>query len=121
MTMIHRYSITDITDRLVSYGLPSDVVYAIKNTVVTFRLCCHEAQRLSSLLEQRARVITECASDGETFSTEDLAVTIDDLSRLSGVMHTSRDNIEHTLTLAQHIVGSRSHEFMMEMSTMIWS
>jgi hypothetical protein len=121
MTTNYRYTVTEISDRLAQAGLPADVIYAIKESVQTFRLSCTEAIRISEGARSIASGIAHCARRGEVYSTEDLCIASDDLSRLGGIIQISHNNIEHSLTIAQHLIGVKSHDFMMEMSAMIWS
>jgi len=121
MTTNYRYTVIEISDRLVDAGLPTDVIYAISESVQTFRQACLEVIRISDNIRSLASGIGHCARRGEVYSTEDICVATDDIARLSGVIQISHNNIEHSLTIAQHLVGSTSHDFMMEMSAMIWS
>lgn len=121
MTVQYQYRDEQISDRLAEYGLPADVIYAVMSSVRQQRNIYDEALRIAECVRSHGSAIAHCARFNYVFSTEDLAVAVDDLARLSGQIQMSRNAVEHTLSIAQHLVGDQGHQFTMEISAMIWS
>lgn len=121
MSITYTHTTEQISGRLSEYGLPADVVYAITSAVTQQRNVFDEALRMARNVEKHGTAIADCALYNCVFSTEDLAVAVDDLAHLSGKAQMARSVVEQILTVAQHLIGEHGHLFTMEMSAMIWS
>lgn len=114
------YTPAQVRDHLINeYGTPNDIAQLVANTIHHQRTLTMEATRVAFNTQQAATAILDCVADNDPYSTEDIAVAVDDLARLAGELKHAHKHLTDVMTVAQHVIGERGHEAMMDVTAMV--